>query len=66
MYGMFSYLSSDPLKFGMHYHFALEKLIIYKTFKCKLKCHYFELAFCDVPDPDVESVCDFFFFFFVL
>ena len=20
-----------------------------QTFKCKLKCHYFELAFCDVP-----------------
>ena len=40
-----------PLKFGMHYHFALDKYIIYiQTFKCKLKCDYFELAFCDVLD----------------
>ena len=21
-----------------------------QTFKCKLRCHYFELAFCNVPD----------------
>ena len=44
---MFSYSSSQvwnalPLR--------ITEIDNLQTFKRKLKCHYFELAFCDVPD----------------
>ena len=44
---MFSYSSSQvwnalPL--------CIREINNLQTFKCKLKCHYFELAFCDIPD----------------
>ena len=53
---MFSY-SSSQVRNALSYHFALEKVI----FKCKLKCHYVELAFCDVYTACLRCVffsCD--------
>ena len=42
---MFSYSSSQVWNALPH---CIRKINNLQTFKCKLKCHYFELALCDV------------------